>query len=115
LQFRDRGNGRQPAGQPRVGEPPPSGPATRPVAGDRTLVVVFLRGGMDGLNFVAPVDDRDYVAARPPDLRLTGAGDKAALPLAGGRPTWTSACTRRPSRSRSSTTPDTWPSYTPAA
>ena len=28
------------------------------------LVVIFLRGGMDGLNFVAPVDDKHYIAAR---------------------------------------------------
>ncbi|MGH7970585.1 MAG: hypothetical protein ACREIC_17805 [Limisphaerales bacterium] len=35
--------------------------------GDRrgTLVVVFLRGGADGLNMVAPLDDDGYYRARP--------------------------------------------------
>lgn len=28
------------------------------------IVVVYLRGGMDGLNFLAPVDDPNYLAAR---------------------------------------------------
>ena len=32
---------------------------------DQTLVVVFLRGGADGLNLVAPVGDDDYFGARP--------------------------------------------------
>ncbi|MDE1170269.1 MAG: DUF1501 domain-containing protein [Verrucomicrobium sp.] len=36
----------------------------RPVAADRTLVVVFLRGGMDGLNFVVPHGDADYYKLR---------------------------------------------------
>jgi uncharacterized protein (DUF1501 family) len=50
----------------------------------RQLVVLFLRGGMDGLNFLAPVNDRDYIAARPPDIRLTDSGDSAGLPLGNG-------------------------------
>ena len=32
---------------------------------EHTLVVVFLRGGADGLNLVAPVGDDDYFRARP--------------------------------------------------
>ncbi len=52
-------------------------------AGD-LIVYVFLRGGMDGLNLVAPVDDPDYVAARGTDVRLTSDGDNAALPLKNG-------------------------------
>src|SRR6267378_866665 len=31
----------------------------------QTLVVVFLRGGADGLNLVAPLDDDGYYRARP--------------------------------------------------
>jgi uncharacterized protein (DUF1501 family) len=45
------------------------------------IVYVFLRGGMDGLNLLAPVDDADYVAARGVDVRLGDKGDNAALPL----------------------------------
>lgn len=49
-----------------------------------TLVVVFLRGGMDGLSLVAPLDGPDrvhYVAARP-NLALPTTGSGALLPLA---------------------------------
>jgi uncharacterized protein (DUF1501 family) len=45
------------------------------------LISVFLRGGMDSLGVVAPVDDRDYVADRPPELRLLADGEKPALRL----------------------------------
>ena len=45
------------------------------------LVVVFLRGGMDGLNLVAPVDDPQYIAARPASLRIVGEGDNPGVPL----------------------------------
>lgn len=48
------------------------------------LVTLFLRGGMDALGVLAPVDDRDYVACRPPELRLLADGDKPALGLDGG-------------------------------
>jgi uncharacterized protein (DUF1501 family) len=37
--------------------------ATQP--GDKRLVVVFLRGAVDGLSVLVPYDDRDYRAARP--------------------------------------------------
>jgi uncharacterized protein (DUF1501 family) len=47
------------------------------------LVVVFLRGGMDSLGIVAPVDDRNYTADRPPEMRLLADGDKPALQLQG--------------------------------
>jgi uncharacterized protein (DUF1501 family) len=47
------------------------------------LVTLFLRGGMDSLGVVAPVDDRDYVADRPPEMRLLADGDKPALRLDG--------------------------------
>jgi uncharacterized protein (DUF1501 family) len=47
------------------------------------LVTVFLRGGMDSLGVVAPIDDRDYLADRPPEMRLLADGDKPALQLDG--------------------------------
>jgi uncharacterized protein (DUF1501 family) len=53
-------------------------PAPGPV-----LVVVFLRGGMDSLGVVAPVDDPSYMADRPPEMRLLADGDKPALQLTG--------------------------------
>ena len=63
------------------------GPSVRAFAGPPTagpvLVTVFLRGGMDSLGVVAPVDDRDYVADRPPELRLMSDGEKPALRLDG--------------------------------
>lgn len=46
---------------------------------ERTLVVVFLRGGADGLTLVAPVGDDDYQRARP-SLALD---PRQALPLDG--------------------------------
>ena len=55
-----------------------------PTVDHPVLVTVFLRGGMDSLGVVAPVDDPDYIACRPPELRLLGDGDKAALRLEGG-------------------------------
>ena len=58
---------------------PASAPAHGPI-----LVTVFLRGGMDSLAVVAPVDDRYYVADRPPEMRLVSDGDKPALRLDGG-------------------------------
>lgn len=45
------------------------------------LTIVFLRGGADGLHLVAPTADADYVAARPPELRIAESGDKAGLLL----------------------------------
>jgi uncharacterized protein (DUF1501 family) len=48
---------------------------------DRCLVVLFLRGGADGLMLVGPAADHTYVADRPPDLRVLDAGDRQGLPL----------------------------------
>ncbi len=45
---------------------------------------LFLRGGCDGLNLVAPVDDREYVAARTEATRLQEHGPQAGLPLGQG-------------------------------
>jgi len=61
----------------------PATPASTPARGS-ILVTVFLRGGMDSLGVVAPVDDRDYAADRPPEMRLLADGDKPALRLEGG-------------------------------
>lgn len=52
----------------------------RTSATDKILVVVFLRGGIDGLNLVGPVDDPHYVAARPAYLRLIGQKQGDQLP-----------------------------------
>lgn len=38
------------------------------------LIVVFLRGGCDGLSLLAPVNDPDYVADRVPELRVLDSG-----------------------------------------
>lgn len=45
----------------------------------RTLVVIFLRGGADGLNMVIPVEDDAYHKARP----KIGVGKKSAIALDG--------------------------------
>jgi len=50
-------------------------------APDNLLVVLFLRGGCDGLNLVAPVNDKSYIAARPEHLRLTDKGKYEGLTL----------------------------------
>jgi uncharacterized protein (DUF1501 family) len=60
-----------------------AGPGPAPTAGPM-LVCVFLRGGMDSLGVAAPADDRDYLACRPPELRLLADGDKPALRIDGG-------------------------------
>ena len=53
---------------------------------DEILVVVFLRGGMDGLSFMPPIDGVDrglYEAARP-SLAIPKTGPSAALELGQG-------------------------------
>ncbi len=49
---------------------------------DPLLVVLFLRGGIDGLNLIAPTGDADYIAARPASLRVLRKGDTAGFALA---------------------------------
>ena len=49
---------------------------------DPMLVVVFLRGGADGLALVSPASDPDFIAARPEDLRALRHGDAAGHPIA---------------------------------
>lgn len=56
-----------------------------PAASQKALVVIFLRGGVDGLSMVPPHGDPAYAALRP-TLRLLppgAGGDDAALPLDG--------------------------------
>ncbi len=48
---------------------------------DPILVVVFLRGGADGLSLVSPSGDKDYVAARPGSLRVGREGENAGFIL----------------------------------
>lgn len=53
------------------------------VSGDRFVVYLFLRGGMDGLNFVCPIAGPDrtaYEMARP-NINIRTSGVTAALPL----------------------------------
>jgi uncharacterized protein (DUF1501 family) len=47
------------------------------------LVVIFLRGGVDGINIVPPIagDDRGHYEARRPRLAVPVTGTNAALPL----------------------------------
>ncbi len=46
------------------------------------IIVLFLRGGMDGLNLLAPVNDTNYTAARPATLRVTDSGANAGWSVA---------------------------------
>jgi uncharacterized protein (DUF1501 family) len=47
------------------------------MASEAKLVVIFLRGGCDGLALVSPTSDPDFIAARPEELRVLRAGDTA--------------------------------------
>ncbi len=40
-------------------------PITQPITQNKTLVVVFLRGGIDGLNWIVPYADPHYAKLRP--------------------------------------------------
>ena len=77
-------------------------------AGD-ALVVVFQRGGCDGLSLLAPVNDADYVADRAPELRVRDDGPKPGRRLAQtSRPPSISACTPRPRPWAICTMPAIW-------
>jgi len=52
------------------------------MARDPILVVLFLRGGADGLNLVCPSTDDNLIAARPEGLRVTRKGDHAGRLIA---------------------------------
>lgn len=57
--------------------------APAPIAGDAQLVVIFLRGGCDGLNLVCPIsgEDRKLYEQERPNLKTPLDGPAAALPL----------------------------------
>jgi len=48
---------------------------------DPILIVVFLRGGADGLSLISPTGDEDFIAARPESLRVLRNGDGAGRVL----------------------------------
>ncbi len=52
------------------------------MSNDPILVVVFLRGGADGLNLISPTADVDYIAARPDAMRVLRKGDEAGHAMA---------------------------------
>lgn len=52
------------------------------MAHDPILVVIFLRGGADGLGLVCPSSDDNLIAARPEDLRVLRKGDAAGRVIA---------------------------------
>ncbi len=54
------------------------------MARDPILVVIFLRGGADGLGLISPASDPDFIAARPEDLRVLRSGDGAGRALRQG-------------------------------
>lgn len=49
--------------------------------GDRILVALFLRGGMDGLNLLAPVNDKDYRTNRKPGTRVEESGKESGISI----------------------------------
>jgi uncharacterized protein (DUF1501 family) len=51
---------------------------------DNIMVVLFLRGGCDSLNLVAPANDPNYIEDRIAPLRVLDSGDKPAIQLAKG-------------------------------
>lgn len=51
------------------------------MSSNKVLVIVFLRGGCDGLTLVSPTSDPNYIAARPGALRVSRKGDEAGLAL----------------------------------
>src|SRR5690606_33517828 len=63
-----------------------SGDAKAAANGYDTIVHVFLRGGIDGLNLVFPVsgEDRNHYEEARPRLRVPVSGENAALPLSTG-------------------------------
>jgi uncharacterized protein (DUF1501 family) len=59
-----------------------SAPASAAAPRDPRLVVVILRGAVDGLSAIPPVGDPDYASLHG-DLAFAASGDRAALPLDG--------------------------------
>jgi uncharacterized protein (DUF1501 family) len=66
------------AGRDAMGPPKPD----EQLRGKRdTVIVLFLRGGMDGLHLLGPTDDRHYVSARNENLRVLAKGQRAGLAI----------------------------------
>jgi uncharacterized protein (DUF1501 family) len=63
-----------------------SGLSMRPayLPNNEIFVLVFLRGGCDGLQLIAPVNDPHYFADREPALRVLEGGNNAGLLLKNG-------------------------------
>ena len=45
------------------------------------MIMVFLRGGADGLAILSPLDDPHFIAARPPEMRFTATLDSVPAPI----------------------------------
>ena len=56
-----------------AGDAPLSVPASLP-NNRAPFILVFLRGGADTLSFLSPLEDPDFIAARPPEYRFTPSG-----------------------------------------
>ena len=57
--------------------------AAEPSSG-KIIVMVHLRGGCDGLNFISPASDPDFIAARASELRVLNEGKDAGYQLEHG-------------------------------
>ena len=55
------------------------------IVNEEILIHIFLRGGIDGLNVVVPLDDKDheYYSIMRPELRVPESGTGGALPIHG--------------------------------
>ena len=51
---------------------------------NKPVVLVFLRGGADTLSLLSPLDDPDFIAARPPEMRIKLEGFNKAPIIASG-------------------------------
>jgi uncharacterized protein (DUF1501 family) len=56
-------------------------PSVFPSKSNDIFVLIFLRGGCDALQFVAPVSDKNYIDARANDLRIHESGAQKGLEL----------------------------------
>ena len=56
-----------------AGDSPLSVPASLP-NNRAPFILVFLRGGADTFSFLSPLEDPDFIAARPPEYRFTPSG-----------------------------------------
>jgi uncharacterized protein (DUF1501 family) len=66
--------------QPKKNEAAPGKwPAT-----NKPFILVFLRGGADTLSLLSPLDDPDFIAARPPEMRIKLEGFNTTPLLASG-------------------------------